>query len=1530
MTRRVLCAALAAFLGALAAPASAQSVVVSQVYGGGGNAGSTYRQDFIELFNPTGNPVDLTGWSVQYASATGTSWQVTNLSGTIGAGKYYLVRQAQGTGGTTDLPTPDATGIIPMSGTAGKVALMSSTTALSGSCPGGWVDLVGFGATANSFEGTSPTPAPSNTVSVVRADNGCTDTHQNGADFAQSANPPLPRNSTIAANPCVVPLTLNIGNETIGEGDSGTSTLTFTVSLNAPAPANVTFDITTADDTAMAPGDYATSSATGVTIGTGASSVTFDVAIQGDTVDEESETFFVNVTNVNGALTGDTQATGTIQNDDVPLSAIHEIQGTTGTSPLADQEVKVQGIVTAVRTGSFFIQEPEATVDADLETSEGLLVFSAPVTSPGGDPIAVGDLVEVTGTVKEFVPTQDLASPSITEITPVGSKLILSSGHELPPAVTLTAEITLDAERGLDVLERFEGMRVHVVSATVVGPTLGGTLNENLNTQPSSGVFYAVVTGVPRPTREPGVAVPNVLPAGAPANVPRFDGNPERLRVDSDAQPGAEIIDGNAGDLVLGMVGVLDYGFRTYTIYPDPGTAIHSPVRTGFTAAPAPSASQFTIAGFNVQRLYDTVNDPATSDVVVDATAYANRLVKFSQAIRLALHNPDVVAIQEAENLGVLDDLAWRIAQDGGAVYTPYLVEGNDVSGIDNGFLVRSSIQGVIVTQQLDAETYLNPASGDQEILHDRPPLQLAIPLVDGGTLIVLSNHHRSLGGVESTVVDPTDNLATEGERVRAKRKAQAESLANHIQSLQQPRPVPRIVLVGDFNAFEFNDGLVDVIGTILGKPAPADEVVAASEDIVKPDFIHLGQTTVPVMDMDSYSYNFDGNTQSLDHAMVSASTLSWSPYVRHARLNSDFAAVERNVITSPERNTDHDPVLVYLTARAQVGAPPGETTVQIEAPSVTYPQESTVLVRVSSGTGTPTGSVRLSLDGGPAVASTLNAGTASFELGRLGAGLHVLVATYPAQAGFASGTGVGALTVNKGIPEFAYVSAPRMSSSSSVYYTISGLLAPDGGASGKVSVSLNGYTWQAWLGSRGEFSAILGVTHPVWNTLVPGLHHVTLSYPGDANWEAASGATSVLKTALDHAVTSLCCGIRIEDDAPADPYPSTLDVSGIRGEVLDVWISFEPISHGYPSDLRVMLAGPTGVGVVLLDRVGGSDVFGPSRTLQFQRDGAPLTSSSSLHELVYAPTGPLSSADFAAPAPRGPYSGDLGVFRGLDPNGVWSLYIEDVEALHGGSVFRWTLHVVTTEGDLTWTIAGAGHFNGDGQTDLLWRNHADGSNAVWFLDNGTVTSHASLSPVPDTTWKIDGTGDFNLDGKTDILWRNGGTISAWLMDGPFVGSSSSLPSVDDLSWQIGALGDLGGDGQVDLVWRNTSDGLNALWNMSGTSVVGVQLLAGVDDLDWVIVGSGDFNQDGKADVLWRNRRSGSNAVWMMNGASVSSVAMLPAVPDLNWQIVTTGRFNADAHVDIVWRNASTGANVIWVMNGTTPASLIWLPTVDQ
>jgi hypothetical protein len=207
MPKALLVAVLAALLlmpGA--ANASASGVVVSQVYGGGGNAGASFHNDFVELFNGGSSAANVSGWTVQYATAAGTSWQTTALSGTIAPGRYYLVELASG--GTTGaaLPAADTTGSSNLAATSGKIALVRGGAALTcgattGSCSGAPLveDLVGYGD-ATDFEGSATAPAPSNTDAAIRAAAGCADTGDNAKDFAAATA--TPRDSTAPAHAC--------------------------------------------------------------------------------------------------------------------------------------------------------------------------------------------------------------------------------------------------------------------------------------------------------------------------------------------------------------------------------------------------------------------------------------------------------------------------------------------------------------------------------------------------------------------------------------------------------------------------------------------------------------------------------------------------------------------------------------------------------------------------------------------------------------------------------------------------------------------------------------------------------------------------------------------------------------------------------------------------------------------------------------------------------------------------------------------------------------------------------------------------------------------------------------------------------------------------------------------------------------------------------------------------------------------------------------------------------------------------------
>jgi len=384
--------------------------------------------------------------------------------------------------------------------------------------------------------------ALSTTIPSLSIPNGATffirftDTDATGADDGLSVD-----DFSLTPNAGAAVPTLNIGDVTQAETNAGTTNFTFTVNLTSAAPAGgVSFNASTADGTANAPGDYTALVNQPGSISAGNTSTTVTVQVNGDATPETNETFFVNITNVTNATAGDVQGLGTINNDDASLTPIHTIQGNGSTSPLAATSVTTSGIVTGTKSNGFFLQEPDATIDADPNTSEGIFVFTSSAPPAAA---TIGNSVQVSGTVQEFIPSQDPTSPPQTEIiTP--SVVQLSTGNPLPAPINITAAETTQASETanpLDSLEEYEGMRVTVASLTVTGSTQGNITEVNA-TVASTGIFLGVATGADRPFREPGIAISDPLPVGAPGTIPRFDENPERIRVDSDAQPGAAII----------------------------------------------------------------------------------------------------------------------------------------------------------------------------------------------------------------------------------------------------------------------------------------------------------------------------------------------------------------------------------------------------------------------------------------------------------------------------------------------------------------------------------------------------------------------------------------------------------------------------------------------------------------------------------------------------------------------------------------------------------------------------------------------------------------------------------------------------------------------------------------------------------------------------------------------------------------------------------------------------------------------------
>ncbi|CAN5633902.1 hypothetical protein BH18ACI1_BH18ACI1_17870 [soil metagenome] len=620
---------------------------------------------------------------------------------------------------------------------------------------------------------------------------------------------------------------------------------------------------------------------------------------------------------------------------------LSDVQGEKAVSPAEGQTARLTGIVTARLKSGFFIQTPDDKTDGNPATSEGIYVYTGNETAFQA---AIGSLVSVTGTITEFRPKAEPASLPITELSmKKGTDFIkvISKDNPLPKPIVLT--IADFASNKIDQLEKYEGMRVVVEALTVVAPTKG-RVDDKTGTSISDGVFYGVLKGIPRPFREPGMDIYDFLFSKDKDDLkknfpklPLFDANPETLRIDSDEQLSAqttEISDKekqNKFELVLqtraraidvtsfaeikNLVGVMHYGYQKYTILPDADNKIEMSGLIKSLPLPAPNERQFSLAGMNLENFFDDEDDPSIKEDIVTSEAFQNRMKKISMAIREYMQMPDVIGTVEVESLSVLKKLAEKINADAALAkqpnpkYQAYLIDGNDGRGIDVGFLVKSARVNVIEIKQFGKdEKFKNPNSKDQDTLNDRPPLMLQAIINDQKTnnpvaFTIIVNHLKSFLGID----DPKDS----GARVRSKREAQAEFLAKFVQARQKANADEKIVLLGDFNAFQFNDGIGDIVGVIKGTPAPKEQVLYASDDLVNPDLIDLVDLIKPEQ---RYSYAFDGYAQVLDHIIINQAMKKNLVGFGYSRLNADFPEVYRNESNRVERYSDHDPAIAYFT----------------------------------------------------------------------------------------------------------------------------------------------------------------------------------------------------------------------------------------------------------------------------------------------------------------------------------------------------------------------------------------------------------------------------------------------------------------------------------------------------------------------------------------------------------------------------------------------------------------------------------------
>jgi len=914
--------------------------IISQIYAAGGNSGAVLNADYVELFNPTGNTLTLNNYSIQYASASGASIStVTVLPATItlAPGQYYLIAGSTGANGAALPVTPDAPNTnIAFGATAGKVALVSTTTRLATACSTSdstLVDFIAYGSGTNCSLGT-PAPAPSTTKADVRT-NVCTITNNNGTEFA--AQDPAPHNSQSTPFVCGAPTPLAAsGLATPSTVYSGSLTL-LTVAV-APATQPTSTGIAVTADLSAIGGSTAQplfddGSNGDITAGDDVFSYNATVSATGDfTLPVTATDAQLRTAHANIALTVATPP---------PTVSIKEIQSAKP-SPYASQTVTTSGIVIGVKSNGFYIEATDASTNPT--SPEGILVYTGSTTKPSY--IAVGNLVQVTGKISTY-PTTGL-TPG-TEIDAPQTFTLLATNQPLPAAVTITAAMD-SPSGGVYQFTRFEGMRVAIGSLTTTSGT-DASLNEATETNTSNGRFYGVVTGVARPFREPGVAVTDTTFGPLPPGVPLWDSNPELLYIDSKTFGGTSI-DLTSNTTLTGLAGVMDFSFGTREIILD--ATNHPTVTGGMTVQPVPAqaANEFTIASFNMERFYNDKADednPGSSAVTVTTAAYQRRLAKASLALRTVLNSPDIIGTQEIENLPVLTDLADKVNTDAVAagqtnpVYVPYLFLANDGTAINTGFLVKSTRVTTVNVEQSGLTTTFTNSVGNQAILNDRTPLVLHAGVKRGEgvadyPVTVISVHQRSLINVD----DPTSTGAT----VRLKREAQAEYLAKLIQGYQAAGE--HVVTVGDYNSFEFSDGFVDAIGVTKGTPVPANQVVTPPvAGLANPPLVDL-VTLLPADQRQSYVET--GSAQVLDHVLVTQDLVPTNTRLVYAHLDADFPLVNLNDATSPTRISDHDPAVAYFTVPAVQGTV--KLTISATLTPVSGGYQALIAVK-NGGTGT-------------------------------------------------------------------------------------------------------------------------------------------------------------------------------------------------------------------------------------------------------------------------------------------------------------------------------------------------------------------------------------------------------------------------------------------------------------------------------------------------------------------------------------------------------------------------------------------------
>ena len=873
---------LAALLAGMAAPAFAASdIVISQVYGGGGNNGSVYKYDFVELFNRGATAISLDGMSIQYTSsngpgATGTAnWGVAVLPAkTLQPGQFMLMQMAAGAGSQPDLPTPDGTGSLALSGTSGKILLSSGTAALTGFQPTTSVlDLLGWGST-NGFEGASAA-GTSNPTGIGRI-NACVDTDNNAADF-EVKNPPVPRNMATAATPCggvpVFPIIASCpASLMVQQGFAGSAPLSASDEDGIVTGASITG------------GSVAGIALAGFTASAGngqASSVTLNVA---SNVAAGSYPVVVNFTN-NQEQSKSCTINVSVQGLAAVTRTIPEIQGSGAKSPYDNTVQTTEGVITHKVSTGFFIQD--AAGDGLATTSDGIFVYMAntPVTA------SVGDLVRVTGTVTEFTPSG--ANRSYTELKDTTAILVRSSGHTVTPT-------NIDS---LAALADVEGMLVNFTNTLTVNQTayLG-----------QRGELTLSVGRRETPTNRFRPNSPEALALAAENNANQIVLDDSIFVTPTVIPYIGEDATVRAGDSVTGLTGVIDFGAiggggAAFKLQP---TAAPMFSRTNpRTEPPVLPAGNVKVASANVLNYFTTFTNGvdvtgATNQgcKVGNSTSRSNcrgadNLAEYVRQRDKIVHSLKAI---DADVIGLME------IQNNEDVAVSYLVDAlNQAVGFTAyAYVPRPPALGtdairVAMIYKPAKVSLQGTAMSDGDSVNNRPPMAQTFKAANGGRFSVIVNHLKSkgCGGASGLNADLGDGQSC----FNADRVEQAVRLRDvFIPQVVAASGDSDVLVIGDMNAHGFEDPIHE-----LTKAGYVNQL----ERFVRPHGI-------------PYSYVFGGQSATLDHVLASASLNGQVAGAVEWHNNADEPEViDYNLDGKPQdlyvsnafRASDHDLLMVSL-----------------------------------------------------------------------------------------------------------------------------------------------------------------------------------------------------------------------------------------------------------------------------------------------------------------------------------------------------------------------------------------------------------------------------------------------------------------------------------------------------------------------------------------------------------------------------------------------------------------------------------------